>query len=127
SRGMHKTQGFGLGDTPVNEGSRIEPFVPLAGEPATRDLLDGVDTTWHRVPGGAEIARATDEAVAKFNVQDAAARGPALLGIRRRLDASPAHPSVATGASSSIGSSSRASASRSTPLWIGRRSFRVKA
>src|SRR5262245_19857374 len=94
SRGMHKTQGFGLGDTPVNEGSRIEPFVPLAGEPATRDLLDGVDATWHRVPGGAEIVRTTDEAIAKFNVQDAAASVPALLGIRRRLAALPADPVV---------------------------------
>ena len=60
SRGMHKTQGFGIGGPPVNEGSRIEPFVLLAGEPATSDLLDGVDTTWNRVPGGAEIARSVD-------------------------------------------------------------------
>src|SRR3989442_1329466 len=78
SRGMHKTQGFGIGGPPVNEGSRIEPFVLLAGDAATNDLLDGVDTTWNRVPGGAEIARSIDEAIAKFNAQDAAARVPAL-------------------------------------------------
>ena len=58
SRGMHKTQGFGNSAAPaVDEGSRIEPFVLLGGEPATKDILDGVDTTWSRVPGGAEIAR----------------------------------------------------------------------
>jgi LmbE family N-acetylglucosaminyl deacetylase len=94
SRGMHKTQGFGIGGPPVNEGSRIEPFVLLAGEAATKDLLDGVDTTWTRVPGGAEIARAGDEAIARFNAQDAAAAVPALLAIRRRLAALPADPIV---------------------------------
>jgi LmbE family N-acetylglucosaminyl deacetylase len=94
SRGMHKTQGFGVGGPPVNEGSRIEPFVLLAGDAATNDLLDGVDTTWNRVPGGAEIARSIDEAIATFNAHDVAARVPALLAIRRRLAALPADPVV---------------------------------
>src|SRR3989449_823978 len=94
SRGMHKTQGFGNGGLPANEGSRIEPFVLLAGDAAANELLDGVDTTWNRVPGGAEIARSIDEAIAKFNAQDAAARVPALLAIRRRLAALPADPIV---------------------------------
>jgi len=94
SRAMHKTQGFGKNDPPVNEGSRIEPFVHLAGDATTTDLLDGVDTTWNRVPGGAEIARSIDEVIATFNAQDAAARVPALLSIRRRLGALPADPIV---------------------------------
>jgi hypothetical protein len=94
SRGMHKTQGFGIGSPPVNEGSRIEPFVLLAGDAPTTDLLDGVDTTWNRVPGGAEIARSIDEAIATFNVQDAAAGVPALLAIRRRLAALSTDPIV---------------------------------
>jgi len=94
SRGMHKTQGFGIGGPPVNEGSRIEPFVLLAGDAAANDLLDGVDTTWNRVPGGAEIARSIDEVIARFNVQDATAGVPALLAIRRRLAALPTDPVV---------------------------------
>ena len=94
SRGMHKTQGFGIGGSPVNEGSRIEPFVLLAGDPPTKDLLDGVDTTWNRVPGGAEIARAVEEAIAKFKVQDPAASVPALLALRRRVAALPTDPVV---------------------------------
>ena len=94
SRGMHRTQGFGVGAPPVHEGSRIEPFVLLAGDPATSDLLDGVDTTWTRVPGGAEIARASDEAIAALNVQDPAAAVPALLAIRRRLAGLPEDPVV---------------------------------
>jgi LmbE family N-acetylglucosaminyl deacetylase len=94
SRGMHRTQGFGIGAPPVHEGSRIEPFVLLAGDAATTDLLDGVDTTWNRLPGGAEIARAIDEAIATFNAQDPTAAVPALLAIRRRLAALPANPVV---------------------------------
>jgi LmbE family N-acetylglucosaminyl deacetylase len=94
SRGMHKTQGFGVGGPPVNEGSRIEPFVLLAGDAPTKDLLDGVDTTWNRVPGGAEIVRSIDEAIARFNTQDASASVPALLAIRRRIAALPADPIV---------------------------------
>ena len=94
SRAMHKTQGFGVGSPPVNEGSRIEPFVLLDGDPATRDLFDGVDTTWNRVPGGAEIARSIGEAIASFNTKDAAASLPALLAIRSRLAALSADPLV---------------------------------
>ena len=55
SRAMHKTQGFdnfrGFG----GGGARTESFQLLDGEPATNDIMDGVDTTWGRVPGGAEI------------------------------------------------------------------------
>ena len=90
SRGMHKTQGFGNIGPPVSEGSRIEPFVLLAGDMPTKDLFDAVDVTWNRVPGGAEVARAVDEEIAKFNAQDAPGRVHALLVIRRRLAALPA-------------------------------------
>src|SRR5207237_10146129 len=94
SRGMHKTQGFGTGGPPVNEGSRIEPFVLLAGDAATNDLLDGVDTTWNRVPGGAEIARSIDAAIARLNGHEAGTNVSALLAITRRLCALPADPVV---------------------------------
>jgi LmbE family N-acetylglucosaminyl deacetylase len=56
SRAMHKTQGFdnfrGFGG-----GAGAESFQLLAGEPATNDILDGVDTTWTRFPGGADIGK----------------------------------------------------------------------
>src|SRR5690349_1284542 len=77
SRAMHKTQGFGVGAPPVNEGPRIEPFVLLDGDAPTTDLFDGVDTTWNRVPGGADIARSIGAIIASFNTQDAAASMPA--------------------------------------------------
>src|SRR5947208_9755500 len=62
SRGMPQTQGFGIRRPAVNGGLRIEPFVLLAGDAAANDLLDGVDTTWNRVRGGAEDPRSCPRA-----------------------------------------------------------------
>jgi LmbE family N-acetylglucosaminyl deacetylase len=86
SRSMHKTQGFGnFTGSGGGSGPRYESFALLAGEPATNDILDGVDTTWGRVPGGAEIGKLTDAAIANFNPQDPAASVPALLEIKKQL------------------------------------------
>ena len=93
SRSMHKTQGFDK-FTGFGGGPRPELFRMLAGEPATKDILDGVDTTWNRVPGGAEIGRLTDETIAQFNPQNPAASVPALLTLRGRLAALSADPVV---------------------------------
>jgi LmbE family N-acetylglucosaminyl deacetylase len=94
SRAMHKTQGFGVNPPAWVVGSKIERFRPLGGEPATQDLMDGVDTTWNRVPGGAEIGRLTETAIARFNPDDPAASVPELLAIRRRLSALSSNPVV---------------------------------
>jgi LmbE family N-acetylglucosaminyl deacetylase len=88
SRAMHKTQGFdnfrGFGG---GGGPRTESFQTLDGEPATNGILDGIDTTWNRVPGGAGIGKLTDDIIAKFNSQDPAASVPALLELRSQLAA----------------------------------------
>ena len=86
---MHRSQGFanfgGGGGGRGGGGPRTDAFTLLAGEPATKDILDGVDTTWARVPGGAEVGRLADEAIARFNKDDPAANVPALLAIRKQL------------------------------------------
>lgn len=94
SRGMHKTQGLGGFSGRTGEGPRPESFVLLAGDPAATDIMDGIDTTWARVPGGTEIGRLADEAIAQFNLQAPAASVPALLALRSRLAALPADPVV---------------------------------
>ena len=94
SRAMHKTQGFGVDGAPGTGGPRTESFLLLGGVPATLDILDGVDTTWNRVPGGAEIGRLTAEAIGRFNPEAPAASVPALLTIRRRLSVLPRDPVV---------------------------------
>jgi LmbE family N-acetylglucosaminyl deacetylase len=88
SRAMHKTQGFDVGEPPGGW-RKTELFLTLGGEPAIHDILDGVDTTWNRVPGGAEIGRLTEEAIARFKAEDLVASVPALLAIRSRVSVLP--------------------------------------
>jgi len=92
SRGMHKSQGFGNfggGGGGGGGGPRTDSFTLLGGEPATKDILDGVDTTWGRVPGGAEVGREAGAIIAQFNPKDVAASVPALLALRSRLATVP--------------------------------------
>ena len=87
SRAMHKSQGFGNFGGGGGGGARSESFLLLDGEPATKDILDGVDTTWNRIPGGAEIGTLADEIISQFNPHDPAASVPALLKIKGSLAA----------------------------------------
>ncbi|WP_228072951.1 PIG-L family deacetylase [Mucilaginibacter boryungensis] len=53
SRSNHKTQGFG---SAAQRGQSFEYFTTILGDAPKTDLMDGVNTTWGRVPGGEEIA-----------------------------------------------------------------------
>jgi len=90
SRAMHKTQGFGNFSGGGRGGAQMESFQLLAGETATEDILDGVDTTWARVPNGAVIGTLADEVITNFNSQDLSANVPALLKIKAQLSGLPA-------------------------------------
>ena len=90
SRAMHKTQGLGnFGGGGGGGGPRSESFQLLDGEPATNDIVDGIDTSWARVPGGADIGKLADEVIAKFNPDNPSASVPALLELRSQLTALP--------------------------------------
>ncbi|HEY1490360.1 MAG TPA: hypothetical protein VGF90_04905, partial [Verrucomicrobiae bacterium] len=88
SRAMHKTQGFdqyrGFG---TNAGPSTESFELLAGETATNDLFEGIDTTWERIPGGADIGTGVDEIIKQFDQTNPAASLPALLKLHGKLAA----------------------------------------
>src|SRR5579872_1968644 len=92
SRSMHKTQG--MGGLP-SRGGGFESFRLLAGDPATNDILDGVDATWSRIPGGTEIGPAIDQIIASFKPMDPGASVPALLNVRRLVTALTADPLIA--------------------------------
>ena len=94
SRSMHKTQGFGNFTIPGRNGPRFETFQLLDGAPMTSDVLDGVDTTWNRVPGGAKIGKRADEIIAQFDSQNPAASVPELLQLRDELATLPADDAV---------------------------------
>jgi hypothetical protein len=79
SRSLHRSQGMG---SPERRGPSRNYFVHVAGDPAARDLFDGIDTTWKRVPGGAPIAALLDEALRAFRPEHPEAVVPLLLKAR---------------------------------------------
>jgi LmbE family N-acetylglucosaminyl deacetylase len=95
SRGMHKTQGLGGFSGRTATGPNPQSFMLLAGEPATQDIMDGVDLTWNRIPGGADIGPLANDLIAKFDPKDPSASVPALLAIRAKLNALAPDPLVA--------------------------------
>lgn len=98
SRGMHKSQGFGNaaggGGARPGGGPRMESFSLLGGDPAAKDILDGVDTTWNRIPGGDEIEKMTDGVIAAYDPTNPSASVPTLLKLRTRLASLPGDPLV---------------------------------
>jgi len=53
-RSMHKSQGFGSRE---RRGSLPNDLEPVAGDAPVKDLFDGVDTSWGRLPGGAGVGK----------------------------------------------------------------------
>lgn len=92
SRRKHITQGFA--NMPMRTTSELG-FVHLGGEPAARDIMDGIVTTWARVPGGAEIDTLVAAAIQNFKPENPEASVPALLEIRKRVAILPADPVIA--------------------------------
>ncbi|HVI43350.1 MAG TPA: PIG-L family deacetylase [Chitinophaga sp.] len=87
SRSQHKSQGFGV---PAGRGSSMEYFTTIKGDTPQRSLMDGVNTGWSRIPGGAAIGAMIDKALQTYNIDDPAASVPALLDIRKAMQALPA-------------------------------------
>jgi len=86
SRSQHKSQGFGV---PASRGSSLEYFTTIQGDAPKQSLMDGVNTTWNRVPGGKAIGEMVDKVIASYQVEDPAASVPALLAIRKAITALP--------------------------------------
>ncbi|MDZ4836595.1 MAG: PIG-L family deacetylase [Candidatus Melainabacteria bacterium] len=87
SRAMHKTQGFDTFKLPGGNGEeRFESFQLLDGAAATKDIMEDVDTTWKRLPGGEEIDKSVAGIITKFDTRDPAASVPDLLKLRKQLN-----------------------------------------
>lgn len=88
SRSMHRSQGFG---TAERRGAQRNFLVAMAGEPASQDVFDGIETGWNRVPGGAEAGRLLAEAARLLDPGQPAKIIP-LLAKARPLVAALKHP-----------------------------------
>lgn len=86
SRSQHKSQGFGVA---AARGTSYEYFSQVKGDKPVYGLLDGINTTWTRVPGGKPIGEMIDKAQADYKIEDPAASVPALLAIRKAIQALP--------------------------------------
>ncbi|GAB3715069.1 PIG-L family deacetylase [Spirosoma flavus] len=88
SRSQHKSQGFGVA---ANRGARVDYLLLKGGEPAEKDLLDGVDTSWKRVKNSETVQTQVSQLIATFRPDQPAASVPALVqlyGAISRLDTS---------------------------------------
>ncbi len=76
SRSQHKSQGFGV---PKSRGLKIEYLVHKNGDQATKDLFDGVETSWKRVKGGEAIQKVISTAIEQFKPDQPSASVPLLV------------------------------------------------
>jgi LmbE family N-acetylglucosaminyl deacetylase len=64
SRSMHKSQGMGA---PEQRGASRGNLSQVAGDAASGDIFDGIDTTWNRLPGGDAAGKVLEEALRVFD------------------------------------------------------------
>ena len=58
------------------------PSSVTGGAPATKDLFDGIDTTWNRLPGGSAVKAILDEAIRNYEPAHPEKAIPALVKAR---------------------------------------------
>jgi LmbE family N-acetylglucosaminyl deacetylase len=92
SRSQHKSQGFGVAE---QRGANVEYFVHLAGSPAKKTLLEGIDTGWTRyAAAGAPYAKELAAAQRVLDRDHPERAIGALVLARRALDKLPDEPRV---------------------------------
>lgn len=79
SSSQHKSQGWGRAGL---RGYRPEFLEYQKGDRAQRDIFEGVDTTWNRVPGGAAVQTLVNAAIANFKADAPWKSVPQLLLVR---------------------------------------------
>jgi hypothetical protein len=79
SRSQHRSQAMGSAG---RLGSSKNYLTVIGGDPASKDLFDGVDISWNRLPGGAAVGQILSEALRRFSPEDPAKTIPLLLKAR---------------------------------------------
>lgn len=82
SSSQHKSQGWGRRGV---RGYRPEFLEFVKGERAVKNIFDGIDTTWNRVPDGKKVQPLVLRALEEFNPQDPSAIIPLLFRIRNEI------------------------------------------
>jgi hypothetical protein len=86
SRSQHKSQGFGSGG---RRGAQYDYFELWEGEPAARDVFEGIDATWSRLPGGQKVGTLLADCAQSFDPRQPARSIPGLLAVQAELTKLP--------------------------------------
>ncbi len=82
SRSQHKSQAMGAAE---RKGSQVNYFTHIKGAKPSKDLWDGIDTTWNRIPNGAAIGELLTKAAREFDGARPTAILPHLSAARKLL------------------------------------------
>ena len=69
ARSMHKCQGFGSGTSRSSRQEYLE-LIKTADPSLTKDLTEGINTTWSRVENGEPVARLLESIINNYNFKD---------------------------------------------------------
>lgn len=86
SRSNHKSQGFG---SALQRGSAIEFFSPVAGDPATKGLFEGLDLRLDRDKGTVKAQQLLNTITTAFDPSAPAKSIPALLELKEEVKGLP--------------------------------------
>ncbi|OQP65074.1 PIG-L family deacetylase [Niastella populi] len=84
SRSQHKSQGFGV---PGSRGAQLEYFSFTDGEAAQNDIMEGVNTGWAKVEGGAAIENMIDDIMKNYSLANPENSVPALVNLYKAMQA----------------------------------------
>jgi LmbE family N-acetylglucosaminyl deacetylase len=82
SRSMHRSQGMGAAE---RKGSAKDYLITQSGPVATRDIFDGIDITWSRIPGGAPVGQIVTQAAKTFDPENPDKTVPLLLKVEKQM------------------------------------------
>ncbi len=84
SRSQHRSQGMGAAQP---KGSAKNYLVTIAGDRATKNVFEGIDTSWSRIAGGAEVGALIEKARDGFSGLHAETLLPLLVEARKKVAA----------------------------------------
>src|SRR5262249_34578653 len=84
SRSQHRSQGMGSAE---RKGSQKNYLITLTGDTAKKDVFEGIDISWGRLKGGAEIGTQLGQALAQLTPAHPESLLPALAKVRPMIAA----------------------------------------
>ncbi len=89
SRSQHKSQGFGSAE---RRGTILNYYDLRLGDPAEKDIFEGIDLSWSRFPGGERVGAILKQAADSFDPDKPSASVPLLLQAWEALEQMRANP-----------------------------------